>query len=30
MLTASIPIEFLWLTVGFVMLMACFLATSTE
>jgi len=30
MFIASVPIEFLWLTVGIVMLMACFLATSAE
>jgi hypothetical protein len=30
MFISSIPIEFLWLAVGFIMLMACFLATSAE
>jgi hypothetical protein len=30
MFISSIPVEFLWLTVGLVMLMACFLATSAE
>jgi hypothetical protein len=30
MVFTSIPIEYVWLTAGLIMLMACFLATSAE
>jgi hypothetical protein len=30
MLLSSIPVEFIWLTAGLVMVMAGFLATSAE